>query len=130
MRADLDLPFTIEELNSILSKTATNKSPGLDGLLYEFYVIFKDTLSPTLLEIYNGILENIIYPADMDFNHSVTILLPKKGDAKFLDNWRPLSLSNYDGKMLSKMIANRLYPLAPTFIGDHQNNLRGRSTTT
>ena len=130
LNSDLDLPFDADELDSLLSKTITKKSPGLDGLPYEFYTIFKDQLSVTLLEIYNAILDGIIHPADMDFNHSVTILLPKKGDTKSLDNWRPLSLSNCDGKILSKMIANRLYPLAPTFIGDHQNNLRGRSTTT
>lgn len=39
---------------------------------------------------------------------AVLTLLPKKGDLKYLKNWRPVSLLCTDYKLLSKVLANRL----------------------
>ena len=48
-------------------------------------------------------------------------LLEKKGkDKRFISNWRPISLINYDAKILSKCLAKRLKAVLPTIIKSDQ----------
>ena len=57
------------------------------------------------------------------------ILLEKKDkDRRFIKNWRPISLINFDVRILSKALAKRLEPFLSEIIYNNQNGfVKGRS---
>ena len=105
-RDDLDLPISIGEMENALSRTAKNKSPGIDGLPYEFYQCFFDLIGPDLLNVYNDIFSGGILSDSQRI--AVITLTPKKGNASSPNNWRPISLLNSDYKLLAKILQVRL----------------------
>ena len=62
----LDLPITVEELNSAVRTLQSGKCPGPDGYPIKFYKMFCLQLSPLLLEMYNESFENGLLPQTRD----------------------------------------------------------------
>lgn len=59
---------------------------------------------------------------------NIKVLHKKYKDPMNLTSYRPISLINVDGKILSKMLADRLANIMPTLINDTQSGyIRGRS---
>jgi hypothetical protein len=56
-RHKCDAPITMNELLSALQNSKPGKSPGQDGLTYEFYKHFWKELSPFLLQVVNSSLQ-------------------------------------------------------------------------
>ena len=50
----------------------------------------------------------------------VTMLEKSNKDARFLENWRPISLINVDVKICSKALCNRIKTLLPKLINPNQ----------
>ena len=102
-----DEPITFQECTFVVQKSMKlNKSPGLDGLPAEFYQTFWPTIGPFLVEVYqeafsHGKLSNSQCKA-------VITLIPKTGDKFLLKNYRPISLTNCDYKILAFVLAKRL----------------------
>ena len=96
-----------------------NKSPGLDGLPSEFYKCMWDSIK-TLF--YNA-LKEIYDRNEMSFSQrlSVISLLYKKDDKKLLKNYRPLSLSNIDYKVIAFCFARRLQKILRKLISVEQS---------
>jgi hypothetical protein len=98
-----------EEISNLISSLPNNKSPGSDGLTYEFYKLSKDIIVPVLTKLYNYILSSGNIPTS--WCKSIITLIPKKSDdLENINNWRPISLVNTDAKMFMKILANRLNP--------------------
>jgi hypothetical protein len=76
-----------------------NKSPGLDGLTVEFYRAFWGKLKNFLTDIYNKSYNEALMSYSQ--RSSILSLLFKKGDPLCLDNYRPISLSNFVSKIYS-----------------------------
>ena len=53
----LEQPVSLEEYEQMLDKLPNNKSPGLDGLSYEFYKKTKDFSAQPMVDVYNAILD-------------------------------------------------------------------------
>jgi exonuclease III len=102
-------PITHWKLQGLIKETPVLKSPGLDGIGFEFYrFLEKCDKSPAfdlLLDIINDAQEGI-FPSS--WVETKTVLLFKKGDRQLLSNWRPLSLINCDAKLFTKLITNRI----------------------
>ncbi|CAG8744394.1 5155_t:CDS:2, partial [Ambispora leptoticha] len=93
---------------SIIRQLPNNKSPGIDGLIYEFYKLIEEYITPILEKIFNQILESGILPTLWCKN--LIILISKKAtDLSNLDNWWPISL-----------VANRLNKICDTLIPSYQ----------
>ena len=62
---------------------------------------------------------------------AIITLLEKKGkDRSYLVNWRPISLLNFDYKLLTKVLANRVKKVIPSIISSSQTAyVRDRSIT-
>lgn len=72
----------------------------------EFYKTFWDILKQDLLFVLNG-LEKLDRLPD-SFRTGIVTLLFKKEDKTELKNWRPITLLNFDNKLFSKILANRM----------------------
>lgn len=46
MAKRLDEPIGIQEIKQVIAHLKSNKSPGPDGFINEFYKIFADKISP------------------------------------------------------------------------------------
>ena len=118
--------FTKEELLSALQGLQTGKSPGSDGLPTEFYLAFWDSLSDSLVQVYNerfrlGIL------ADSQ-REGLLRLIHKKDERNLTKNWRPISLLNTDYKLASKVITERLKSVMSSIVHQDQTcSVPGRS---
>jgi len=108
IKSKLDLPITIDEFKSTL-KTCKESAPGLDGIPYGYYKVFGDILIPRILDSWNySLTKGTLAPSH---RQACISLLPKSGkDPIELKNWRPISLTACDLKVITKTISNRLKP--------------------
>ena len=117
-KAICEKDITIEEIKKAISTFENNKSPGNDGLTGEFNKTFTETLLNDLQELYTEISNLGEMPDSM--RQAVITCIYKKGDIEDITNWRPISLLNYDYKILSKVIANRMQTSLNDIIGTEQ----------
>ena len=116
--------FTLEELEKVINSTPNNKSPGIDGIPFEFYKTFWDTIKNEIYQIIYGIIE---YNLSYSQKTAIIILNPKDDRTSCLSNWRPISLTTCDYKIFTKLIANRLKYLMPNIISPEQFCCPGKS---
>ena len=115
----LTAPIIVADAKYALIKTEQGKSPGLDGLPYEFYTAFWDTLGEDLVSVYNySLFDRECLPKTQ--YQAVVSLLAKDGDLRDIRNWRPISLTNCDYKILTKTLANRLADAMPHLVAKTQ----------
>jgi len=102
----LDAPFEIRELQMVLKKCKANKSPGLDGISYEFYVNAPLCFQLELLRLLNFIFLTGDIPSA--FREAIIIPLHKKGDPNDESNYRGLSLLNTIYKIFTALLLDRI----------------------
>ncbi|KAG2219293.1 hypothetical protein INT45_011308 [Circinella minor] len=109
-----------DELETCLKKLPFHSSPGIDGIPYAILkIIFDISAYRTLfLQVLNDALKFGQYPST--WQRSIITLLPKKGDLTDLKNWRPISLACADGKLFTKILANRFLSPCQQLINHHQ----------
>ena len=98
-------PRSLELLNAV-NNIKENKSPGLDGIPIELYKTFWAILEKTYtLMIKESWDEGVLPFSTMT---SVLSLIHKQGDTTKLSNYRPLSLSNTDYKIIACVFSERI----------------------
>ena len=105
-KTQCDKPFNTEEIRQAISSLENNKSPDNDGLTPEFYKTFTTLLQEDLKELFQDISISGRMPESM--RQAVITCVYKTGKREDITNWRPISLLNYDYKILTKVLANRL----------------------
>lgn len=108
-------PLTTEEIEKAISNFENNKSPGNDGLTAEFYRTFPDMLVKDLQEQISPKAEgcHIVWQAEIT-------CIYRKGEIEDITNGQPVSLLNYDYKIFTKVIANRIQSSLEDIIGSEQ----------
>ena len=128
-RDDLSGPFEMKELDTALKSLKNDKAPGQDGIPPEVLKHGGSELKSELLKLFNLCLEKGSLPQDMKDALIVTIY-KKKGERSDCGNYRGISLLSIPGKILAKMILNRLLNLSEEVLPESQCGFRaGRSTT-
>jgi hypothetical protein len=84
--------ITEEELAIVVKKCNLNKSPGTDGIPYEYYKQHLSEASPFLVENYNDILENETLGPTM-LERIITLMYKEKGANTHIKNYRPITLA-------------------------------------
>ena len=114
----LEQVVSLDELSDVLKSLPTGKSPGLDGLSYEFYVAVFPIIKVVLLEVLQCILDQGDLTASM--KKGVTRLLPKVDGVPAVDELRPITLLATDYKILAKILVQRMMPILPDVISSGQ----------
>ena len=116
--AMLSKNISIEEISKVIRLVKKDSSPGPDGITFHFYKIFWEVIKEDLISVYEFSF------SDGKLSHSqylaLIILLYKKGLREDLKNWRPISLSNTDTKILTKVFAERIKIVLPEIIDKDQ----------
>ena len=123
--------INIEEASKALQMLNNNSSPGPDGLTAEFYKCFWLKLRNTVVDSFNESFTT----GQISYTQSSAILtllhkgkdLPKNK----LNNWRPISLTNTDYKILAKCLANRVGKVIGKIVSEDQvGYIKGRNVST
>ena len=116
------------EVRNALKQVGLNKSPGLDGLLYEVYLRMSHMFVPILTDMFNHWFAQGTIPGSVTKG---VITLLKKGSKHVwegLDDYRPITLLNSELKILAWVLANRLQLVISDLIGSEQTYaVKGRS---
>ena len=107
-----------DECEKALSMMKGNKSPGLDGISVEFYKKNWPELGDLIIESFNEAYQSKLLSAYR--NVSILSVIFKKGDSLNIKNYRPISLTNTDYKLLAHILANRLHKVLYKIISSDQ----------
>jgi len=110
----LTAPFQLLELVAAIEATPASKSPGLDGLPYEFYRATHHLIGPHLLAAFTAGLQRGRLPATM--LQGAVRLIPKVAGVPAASQFRPITLLGTDYKLLTKILCQRLLPLLPSVL--------------
>ena len=104
-----------------------NKASGVDGILVELFQILNDDAVKVLHSIGQQIWKTQQWP--QDWNRSVFIPIPKKGNAKKCSNYCTIALISHASKVLLKILQARLQKYVNRELPDVQAGFRkGRGT--
>ena len=119
-----------EEIVILLRNINPNKATGPDGISGQMLLLCDDSIGLPLQIIYNNILSTSIYPDVWKIANVRPIF--KKGDKQLIKNYRSISLLPICGKILEKIIFNRLYSYLHTnnLITNNQSGFRPGDSTT
>ena len=125
---ELEKEITIEELTDALIDMKNNSSPGIDGLTSEFYKTFWNEIKTPLFASYQYSIKHKQL-SDTQTLGVTTLIHKGRGLPKNdLSNWRPITVTTVDYKILAKVIAKRLKSNLPNLISDSQTGfMKGRS---
>ncbi|GJV85992.1 RNA-directed DNA polymerase, eukaryota [Tanacetum coccineum] len=96
-----------------------NKSPGPDGFTFEFFKKYWDCIGSDFCEAVEYFFVNSSFSKGC--NSSFVALIPKVMDAKFVNDFRPISLIGSVYKVVTKVLANRLASVIADLISDTQS---------
>ena len=115
------------EVKWALESITTNKASGGDGILVELFQILKDDAVKVLHSICQQIWKTQQWP--QNWERSVFIPTPKKGNAKECSNSRTIALISHSSKVMLKILQARLQQHVNRELPDVQaGNRKGRGT--
>jgi len=85
-----------------------NKAPGEDGITSVIYNHVFETVPTFITEIYNSCLKQGIFPTVWKKAKIIPIIKPGRERSHEVSKYRPNSLLNFGGKVLEKLMINRI----------------------
>lgn len=101
-----ELP-TLEEIEKAIRLLSTGKAPGSDSIPAEIYKEGGRTLTEKLHQLFHLIWQEEVLPQDFK-DASIIHLYKRKGNRQACDNHRGISLLSIAGKVLARVLLNRL----------------------
>lgn len=110
---------TAEEVKKVVFSMATEKSPGPDGYTSEFFKASWGITGGDFVTAVKSFFDTGFLPKEI--NSTILALIPKKNDAIYMKDYRPISCCNVIYKVISKLLANRMKIIIPLFISLNQS---------
>ena len=101
-------PITESELLNALESMPNDKWPGNDGLTKEFHETFWEEITISFCNRITKLYQNGELSA-VQKQAVITFIEKKVKHKNLLKNWRHISLSSFDTKRISKVLAERLF---------------------
>ena len=115
------------EVKWALGRITMNKASGSDGIPAELFQILNNDAVKVLHSICQQIWKTQQWP--QDWKRSVSILIPKKGNAKECSNYCMIALISHTSKLILKILQARLQQYMNYELPDVQAGFRkGRGT--
>ncbi|RVX18473.1 putative ribonuclease H protein [Vitis vinifera] len=115
----LEIPFVEEEVLAALTDLGKDKAPGPDGFTMAFWLYGWDVVKFEIMGFFREFHERGRFVKSL--NATFLVLVPKKGGAEDLKDFRPISLVGSLYKLLAKVLANRLKKVMGKVISEPQN---------
>jgi len=127
-------PFSSQEFRDAIAKCSSSSTPGPDHILWRHLkaVISHNTCLEKLVHIANACITLEYWPSHFKSANSVVIPKPNKMLHNTPSSFRPIVLLNTTGKLIEKVVSNRLqfHMTANGFLDPNQlGGIRQRSTT-
>lgn len=114
----VDGRITLEELTEVLNSCA-DSAPGPDGIPFSILKHFWGDFGPVLVKAWEH--SQVTKQLPPSHEQSYLRLIPKVGkDLSKLSNWRPITLSNTDHKLITKLLSKKLTKVVEKLIGPEQ----------
>ena len=104
---DLDYNVTVEEVSKTINKSKSGKAAGIDGIMTDMIKCCVHLIAKPIAHLFNIIFKQGTFPSRWDT--SIIVPLHKSGDLDDPGNYRGIALSNCLGRLLTKLMAERLY---------------------
>ena len=122
---------TLEETSAALKRMKNGSAPGYDGITTEFMKVFWNKIGTLVTKSFNEAFDR----GELSYTQKqgVITLLHKASelDREELNNWRPITLTNTDYKILAKVLSERLSSVIPKLVNEDQvGYIKGRNIAT
>ena len=125
---DLDRVPTREELVTAIDKMKNGKAPGRDGIPAEIFKYGGELLTNRLYQLIVMSWQEGIIPQGFK-DVSIVPIFKKKGDHRDCGNYRGISLLAIAGKIMAKIVQDRLSKLAEGILTESQCGFRRERST-
>jgi len=116
----------LEDVKKAVFKLSAESASGPDGLTGKFFQECWDIVSGDILRMVQDFFAGNTLPKSI--THTNLVLIPKKAHVQTFSDMRPISLSNFVNKILSRIIHDRLEDMLPKLISSNQSGfIKGRS---
>ena len=103
---ELDVDITMKEIENAIQCLKKGKSHGLDGIINEYFIEFKDILLPFLHSIFNAMYNTGYFPNTLC--DALIVPIYKKGNTADPGNYRGISLLSCMTKLFTSILNKRL----------------------
>ena len=105
----MDVPVTIEEIDTAISKLQRGKACGQDGILPEHIIYGGANYRMWLLKVFNAIIDLEVVPPSL--LRAIIVPIYKGRDPLSMDNYRGISLTSVIGKPFERILLQRITPV-------------------
>ncbi|RVX18958.1 Transposon TX1 uncharacterized 149 kDa protein [Vitis vinifera] len=115
----LEQPFTEAEIHLALMGMNGDKAPGPDGFTVAFWQCCWEFVKEEIVDVFKDFYEDKSFAKSL--NSTFLVLIPKKGGAEDLGDFRPISLLGGVYKLLAKVLSNRIKVVLDKVVSPDQN---------
>lgn len=115
----LEKPVTAEEIKKTMISMPSNKALGPDGFTTKFYKSARSVVGEDVMVAIQSLFESGLLLKEL--NATILTLVPKKSNASFMGDFRPITCCNVLYKCITKIISNRMIPLLDSLVSWNQS---------
>ena len=108
METEDDREFTTEEIRQTIMSIDHKKAPGEDGITSRILMWTYESFPRLMTSLHNGCSREGCFPKMWKRARSVPLIKPRKENCNDASKYRPISLLNVGGKVLEKLLINRI----------------------
>ncbi|RVW85679.1 Transposon TX1 uncharacterized 149 kDa protein [Vitis vinifera] len=115
---NLEVQFSEEEIAALMGMNG-DKAPGPDGFTIAFWQSSWGLVKEEIMDLFREFYNQRSFANSL--NSTFLVLIPKKGGAEDLGDFRPISLLGSLYKLVAKVLANRLKKVLDKVVSGDQN---------
>ncbi|XP_060211890.1 uncharacterized protein LOC132639465 [Lycium barbarum] len=116
---------TLAEVKKVVFELSADSAGGPDGMIGIFYQVCWDIVGADVYNLVKAFFDGQTLTKSV--THTNLVLLPKKNNIETFADMRPISLSNFINKVISRVVQDKLEGILPSLISPNQSGfVKGR----